>query len=211
MDSSVLAQTRLPLTTLILNGQILCYRCASNTILGESLELVGFTCVCDYGYCLHVVRSYSENRASPPALPRLISRPSPPVKDEDCRRTFFHRHQSLPTRTMTHPKRLIQLLLLARRGLSTAWEQIMCDMTAEDMDVRHFIKFKKAPSAKPADTFFLSGAATKKTLAYRKMEQTMQTPRIMVLTFLLEYNRVQDQFIGINPAISQAQEYLLNL
>ncbi|KAI9189124.1 Mitochondrial distribution and morphology protein 12 [Blastocladiella emersonii ATCC 22665] len=280
-------------------GQIFCYRCASNTIPGESLGFVGFIRVCDY--CLNVMRSYSENQESPPSSPRppstlllaarvrprsiyvehnesapfrgtedvndedsdddsdyeeenyntltpqlllqsQISRPSTPVKDEDRRRTFFHRRRSLPTRTsvvltefwlepdtsrplldptsMAHLKRLIQQLT-ARRGLSTAWEQVMYDMaaevcqkvscTAQDMDVRHFIKFKKVPGAKPADTFFLSGAATKKTLAHRKMRQTMQNPRILILTFPLEYNRVQDQFISINPVISQEQEHLLNL
>ncbi|ORZ33219.1 phosphatidylinositol-4-phosphate 5-kinase-domain-containing protein [Catenaria anguillulae PL171] len=125
-----------------------------------------------------------------------------------------------------HMRKLVRQLV-SRAKLQSAWEGVMYDLAVDvcgkvvahgtmsnaaavlgDMDVRHLIKFKKIPGGRPSDTQFLSGAVAKKTLAHRKMASVIQSPRIVILGFPLEYHRVQDQLMSLDPVRAQERDHL---
>ncbi|KAJ3370473.1 1-phosphatidylinositol-3-phosphate 5-kinase [Allomyces arbusculus] len=119
-----------------------------------------------------------------------------------------------------HAKALIHQVV-SEATLHPAWETVLFDLasdvvrkvafTSEVMDIRHFLRVKKIPGSRPAHSMFLSGAVCKKSLAHRKMPTSLTRPRIVILTFPIEYHRVQDQLMSLNPVLAQEHEHLLSL
>jgi hypothetical protein len=158
-------------------------------------------------------RSFINRRKSYP------SRASSIVFSQDFWKESDTRAVALNDACRDHIKLLIRQLI-NRFDLSTLWEQVMYNLSkevgrkvtcGEEMDIRQLIRIKKIPGGKPEDSFFLSGAVCKKTLAHRKMRQRVPSPRIVILTFPLEYHRVQDRLMSLSPVLSQEREYLMNL
>ena len=102
-------------------------------------------------------------------------------------------------------KALIPILLQAT-------DDVNPDPHAGDaMDVRHYIKLKKIPGGRPGDTSYVSGVVFTKNLALRSMPRMIPNPRILIITFPLEYARHQQHFMSLEPVIRQEREYLQNL
>ncbi len=81
----------------------------------------------------------------------------------------------------------------------------------DDIDVRNYIKLKKIPGGKPRDTAYVSGIVFTKNVALRSMPRSIPNPRILVITFAIEYARHQTHFMSLEPVIAQEKEYLRNL
>ncbi|CAG8949455.1 hypothetical protein HYFRA_00014228 [Hymenoscyphus fraxineus] len=82
----------------------------------------------------------------------------------------------------------------------------------EDMDIRHFVKVKKIPGGKPGDTSYVSGVVFTKNLALKSMPRTISNPRIVVVSFPIEYQRhEQHHFMSLEPVIAQEKEFLKNM
>lgn len=81
----------------------------------------------------------------------------------------------------------------------------------DDMDIRHYIKLKKIPGGKPKDTSYVSGVVFTKNLAHKDMPRSIPNPRIMIVTFAIEYARHQTHFMSLGPILAQEKEYLRNL
>jgi 1-phosphatidylinositol-3-phosphate 5-kinase len=81
----------------------------------------------------------------------------------------------------------------------------------DDIDIRHYIKLKKIPGGKPGDTSYLSGVVFTKNLALKCMPRSIPNPRIVIVTFPVEYARYQTHFMSLGPVIAQEREYLRNL
>lgn len=81
----------------------------------------------------------------------------------------------------------------------------------DDMDIRHYVKLKKIPGGKPGDTSYISGLVFTKNLALKSMRRSILHPKILILTFPLEYARHQQQFMSLEPVIRQEREFLENL
>lgn len=78
----------------------------------------------------------------------------------------------------------------------------------EDMDIRHYVKLKRIPGGRPADTSYISGVVFTKNLALKSMARKITNPRIILVTFPIEYQRHQQHFMSLQPVIEQEKEYL---
>jgi 1-phosphatidylinositol-3-phosphate 5-kinase len=81
----------------------------------------------------------------------------------------------------------------------------------DDIDVRNYIKLKKIPGGNPRDTSYVSGVVFTKNVALRSMPRSIPNPRIVIITFAIEYTRHQGHFMSLEPVIAQENEYLKNM
>ncbi|GAO13747.1 hypothetical protein UVI_02018440 [Ustilaginoidea virens] len=137
------------------------------------------------------------------------------------------RKRMLPKRelnrsSLKHVDRLLhQLLDDAQIPNPGAWQkslvpillQLTDDVTpdvakGEDMDLRHYVKLKKIPGGRPGDTSYISGVVFTKNLALKSMPRRITNPRVVLVTFPIEYQRQQQQFMSLQPVIEQEKEFL---
>lgn len=81
----------------------------------------------------------------------------------------------------------------------------------DDMDLRHYLKIKKIPGAKPSDSHYVKGVVCSKNVAHKQMIRNVDDPRILILLFPVEYSRVGNQLLSIEPVLSQEKEHLKKL
>ncbi|KHN93986.1 phosphatidylinositol-4-phosphate 5-kinase fab1 [Metarhizium album ARSEF 1941] len=130
--------------------------------------------------------------------------------------------QELNRSSLKHVDRLLyQLLDDAQIPNPGAWQkslvpillQLTDDVTpdvakGEDMDLRHYVKLKKIPGGRPGDTSYISGVVFTKNLALKRMPRRIANPRIVLVTFPIEYQRHQQHFMSLQPVIEQEKEFL---
>ena len=80
-----------------------------------------------------------------------------------------------------------------------------------DMDVRRYVKIKKIPGGSPSDSEYVDGAVITKNVAHKHMSRTINNPRILLVTFPLEYHRIEGQYMHFQQLLLQEKEYLSNL
>lgn len=78
----------------------------------------------------------------------------------------------------------------------------------DDIDIRHYVKVKRIPGGKPGDTTYVSGVVFAKNLALKSMPRSVSQPRIVVVTFPIEYQRHQQQLMSLEPVIAQEKDFL---
>ncbi|KAJ2923606.1 hypothetical protein H1R20_g13486, partial [Candolleomyces eurysporus] len=81
----------------------------------------------------------------------------------------------------------------------------------QDMDVRRYVKIKKIPGGKPKDSEYVQGAVITKNVAHKQMSRHLNNPRVMLVTFPLEFHRVEGQYMHFGQIVRQEKEYLTNL
>ncbi|PFH52314.1 hypothetical protein AMATHDRAFT_140429 [Amanita thiersii Skay4041] len=81
----------------------------------------------------------------------------------------------------------------------------------EDMDVRRYVKIKKIPGGSPHDSEYVDGAVITKNVAHKQMSRFQSHPRIMLVTFPLEFHRIEGQYMHFGQIVRQEKEYLNNL
>ncbi|KAL2154973.1 hypothetical protein VTH82DRAFT_3649 [Thermothelomyces myriococcoides] len=124
---------------------------------------------------------------------------------------------------MRHAKKLFrQLLQDAEIPNPSSWEKALLPIldkcagdvdpdirSGDDMDIRHWVKLKRIPGGKPSDTAYVHGVVFTKNLALKSMPRKIRNPRIVIITFPLEYQRHPEQhFMSLQPVIEQEKEYL---
>lgn len=82
---------------------------------------------------------------------------------------------------------------------------------SQDNDVRRYIKIKKIPGGKPKDSEYVQGAVITKNVAHKQMSRVVNNPRVMLVTFPLEFHRVEGQYMHFGQIVRQEKEYLTNL
>ena len=125
--------------------------------------------------------------------------------------------------------RIMLRQMLTKEGIPniTEWEttllklalQIARDLTfaahpqrqGADMDVRRYVKIKKIPGGAPKDSEFVDGAVITKNVAHKAMSRSQRNPRVMLVTFPLEFQRVEGQYMHFGQVVRQEKEYLNNL
>ncbi|CDO73161.1 hypothetical protein BN946_scf185007.g216 [Trametes cinnabarina] len=80
-----------------------------------------------------------------------------------------------------------------------------------DMDVRRYVKIKKIPGGAPRDSEYVDGAVITKNVAHKQMSRNLRNPRVMLVTFPLEFHRVEGQYMHFGQIFRQEKEYLGNL
>lgn len=81
----------------------------------------------------------------------------------------------------------------------------------DDMDIRNYIKLKKIPGGKPGDTAYVSGVVFSKNVALKDMARKWIKPRIVIITFPIEYTRHHSSLFSLENLIAQEREYVCNL
>ncbi|CCM03779.1 uncharacterized protein FIBRA_05926 [Fibroporia radiculosa] len=80
-----------------------------------------------------------------------------------------------------------------------------------DMDVRRYVKIKKIPGGAPKDSEYVDGAVITKNVAHKQMLRIQRNPRVMLVTFPLEFHRVEGQYMHFGQILRQEKDYLGNL
>ncbi|KAH9081792.1 hypothetical protein EDB83DRAFT_2503024 [Lactarius deliciosus] len=80
-----------------------------------------------------------------------------------------------------------------------------------DMDVRRYVKIKKIPGGAPKDSEYVDGAVITKNVAHKSMTRSQRNPRVMLVTFPLEFSRVEGQYMQFGQIVRQEKEYMGNL
>ena len=114
--------------------------------------------------------------------------------------------QMIARAELPHPEEWHRVLSRLLLKVST---NVNPDVPAGDsMDVRAFVKIKKVPGGKISDSEYVDGVVITKNVAHKAMPRRLVNPRIMLLTFPLDYNRVENQFMSLEPIIRQERDYL---
>ncbi|KAI1818301.1 hypothetical protein GGS20DRAFT_529457 [Poronia punctata] len=127
--------------------------------------------------------------------------------------------------SMLHVRKLLrQLLSDSRIHNVAAWEKALIPILlkctssvdpdidrGDDIDIRHYVKLKKIPGGKPSDTSYLPGVVFTKKLALKTMPRRMPSPRVVIISFPIEYQRHQHHFMSLQPVIEQEREFLKQL
>lgn len=131
----------------------------------------------------------------------------------------------LNSASLRHVRKLLHQLLQDSKVSNVAsWEKALVPIllratddvnpdvqNGDDIDIRHYVKLKKIPGARPGDTSYVSGLVFTKNLALKGMPRSITHPNILILTFPLEYARHQQHFMSLEPVIKQEREFLQNL
>ncbi|KAF8910046.1 hypothetical protein CPB84DRAFT_1812789 [Gymnopilus junonius] len=169
--------------------------------------------------------------ATPFIRSRVQSRLEPNLEVEPgwrTRRESTAYAQELNLASMLHLKIMLrQMLTIAEIPNIKEWEntllrlalRIAREMTftalphrqGQDMDVRRYVKIKKIPGGKPRDSEYVTGAVITKNVAHKQMSRLQLNPRIMLVTFPLEFSRVEGQYLHFGQIVRQEKEYLGNL
>lgn len=127
--------------------------------------------------------------------------------------------------SLHHVRRLLhQLLEDANIPNVASWEKALIPILlqctddvnpdvrrGDDIDIRHYVKLKKIPGGKPGDTAYVSGVVFTKNLALKSMPRSISNPRIVIVSFPIEYSRHQHHFMSLEPVIAQEKEFLRNM
>ena len=81
----------------------------------------------------------------------------------------------------------------------------------DDIDIRNYVKLKKAPAGRIRDTLYLSGVVFTKNVALKGMRRSIKSPRLLLLSFPVVYARHQHHFMSLDAVLAQEKEYLRNL
>jgi 1-phosphatidylinositol-3-phosphate 5-kinase len=81
----------------------------------------------------------------------------------------------------------------------------------DDIDVRSYVKIKRLPGGTEADSTYVSGVVFSKNLSLKRMPRTVPNPRIMLVTFPIEYHHNELQLMSLDPMIAQGKDYTHNL
>jgi 1-phosphatidylinositol-3-phosphate 5-kinase len=148
---------------------------------------------------------------------------APGMKRGDSIRDGKSGEEGLNPASAQHVKKLFrQLLQDADIPNPASWERSLIPIldrcaddvdpdirSGDDMDIRHWVKLKKIPGGRPGDTAYVHGVVFTKNLALKSMPRKIRNPRIVVITFPLEYQRHPEQhFMSLQPVIEQEREYL---
>lgn len=127
--------------------------------------------------------------------------------------------------SLRHVRRLLrQLLQDAAIANVSKWEKALIPILlqctddvnpdvrhGDDIDIRHYVKLKKIPGGRPGDTTYVSGVVFTKNLALKSMPRSISQPRIVIITFPIEYQRHQQHFMSLEPVIAQEKDFLRNM
>ncbi|KAI0389625.1 hypothetical protein F5Y17DRAFT_448318 [Xylariaceae sp. FL0594] len=127
--------------------------------------------------------------------------------------------------SMLHVRKLLrQLLEDSHITTVAAWEKALVPILlkctssvdpdidrGDDIDIRHYVKLKKIPGGRPSDTSYVPGVVFTKKLALKTMPRRMPSPRVVIISFPIEYQRHQHHFMSLQPVIEQEREFLKQL
>lgn len=125
--------------------------------------------------------------------------------------------------SISHVHRFMKQLLLDH-GLDSYWlgvlvppllrcsENIDLDIRGGDhIDIRHYVKLKRIPGGRPKDTSYIDGIVFSHMISLKSMPTKILQPKILLVTFPIEYAKAEQHFMSIEPVLAQEKEYLRKL
>lgn len=125
--------------------------------------------------------------------------------------------------SINHAKAFLDQLLW-NFELSTKWNSVLVEPLlqcaqnidlnikgGDSIDIRHYVKLKRIPGGTLNDTRYVDGIVFSKSLALKSMPRTIDDPKILLITFPIEYSRAGNHFMSLDPVIAQEAEYLRKL
>ncbi|KAG6878320.1 hypothetical protein C0993_008917 [Termitomyces sp. T159_Od127] len=159
------------------------------------------------------------------AYANLITKSHDPLTHKVARYRYA---QELNLTSMLHLKVMLRQMLTSEHIPNVKeWEETLLKLAlriareltftalphrqGEDMDVRRYVKIKKIPGGSPKDSEYVEGAVITKNVAHKQMYRSVRNPRVMLVTFPLEFHRVEGQYMHFGQILRQEKEYLGNL
>lgn len=81
----------------------------------------------------------------------------------------------------------------------------------EAPEPRYWVKLKRIPGGAPKDTEVLLGQVFTHNVQLRSMPQKVLSPRILMISFPLEYARGESRYMSLTPVLAQEKEFLRKL
>ncbi|WVQ65810.1 uncharacterized protein L199_003988 [Kwoniella botswanensis] len=185
-------ETRVPLTRMDSNLPLIGLR----TRLSSRASQGGLTALLDSEKSEGLWRARSHSFAQ---KPELLSGAS---------LSHFHLmlQQAIARADLPHPQQWHRTLSNLLLKVSTNLQPNV--KAGDDIDVRAYVKIKKVPGGKISESEYVDGIVISKNVAHKAMPRRLVNPRIMVVTFPLDYHRVENQFMSLDPILAQEKDYL---
>ncbi|OAJ42226.1 hypothetical protein BDEG_25711 [Batrachochytrium dendrobatidis JEL423] len=81
----------------------------------------------------------------------------------------------------------------------------------DNIDIRNYIKIKKIPGGTISDSALIHGVVSTKQAIHKSMMRMISAPRILLITFPLEYQRIENQFISLETLVAQEEDHIKHL
>ncbi|GAA5986475.1 hypothetical protein JCM10908_003767 [Rhodotorula pacifica] len=161
-----------------------------------------------------------------PETPFDMSVVDPDVYHFDAFRAAEAMEVPLSQASTAHIQRTIRQTLIREKVPSVdAWapvlETLLYDVAdrlamLDEVEVGNFaihdhVRVKRIPGGRPRDSEFVSGVVITKNVMHKSMPRHLSNPRIMLLSFPLEYQRNDGQYLSLDKVVTQEHEYLRNL
>ncbi|KAF0306219.1 putative 1-phosphatidylinositol 3-phosphate 5-kinase [Amphibalanus amphitrite] len=115
--------------------------------------------------------------------------------------------------------------LLDSAGLPAKWYEPILDLSrqlsrlvkpdvrheCDDLDVRQFVKIKRIPGGKPAESQIVQGVVCRKNIVHNDMPSQLTNPQILLISCPVSYQRYQDRAVSLEPMMMQEREVLRNI
>ncbi|KAJ2958021.1 hypothetical protein NQZ79_g6344 [Umbelopsis isabellina] len=157
----------------------------------------------------------------------ISTKGSPPFSSKHRRVSSAPTTVELNAGSLDHMRKLVRQLLgdanipKITDKLLDEWEDVLMNLLlkvsdnvhpnirgGDEIDIRHYVKIKKIPGGRPKDSSYVKGVVCSKNVAHKQMVRNITNPRILILLFPLEYARVENQLLSLEPVLSQERDHL---
>ncbi|TKA50760.1 hypothetical protein B0A53_06025 [Rhodotorula sp. CCFEE 5036] len=161
-----------------------------------------------------------------PETPFDMSGIDPDVYHFDAFRAAEAMEVPLSQASTAHIQRTIRQTLVREQVPSVdAWapvlESLLYDVAdrlamLDEVEVGNFalhdhVRVKRIPGGRPRDSEFVSGVVITKNVMHKSMARHLSNPRIMLVSFPLEYQRNDGQYLSLDKVHAQERQYLETL
>jgi 1-phosphatidylinositol-3-phosphate 5-kinase len=81
----------------------------------------------------------------------------------------------------------------------------------DDIDVSRYVKVKKVPGGTPYDSECIDGIVFSKSPCHKRMLRPVSSPRIVLISFPIEYKRSDRDYLSLDSTILQEKDYIQNV
>ncbi|GAB6019595.1 1-phosphatidylinositol-3-phosphate 5-kinase [Chamberlinius hualienensis] len=115
--------------------------------------------------------------------------------------------------------------LLIRHNLPPTWAEVILLLTQQvvknvrvnserhrgEMDIRPSVQIKKIAGGEMSDSTIVTGAVFTKNITHKKMRSCINSPTILLIKSPIIYQRQENKFVSLEPALLQETSYLRNI
>ncbi|GAA5923769.1 hypothetical protein JCM3775_000500 [Rhodotorula graminis] len=79
------------------------------------------------------------------------------------------------------------------------------------LDVHAHVRVKRVPGGRPRDSEFVNGVVFTKNVMHKKMARELHNPKVMLLSFPLDFLRADGKYLDLDTVLRQEKEHLQNV